>query len=50
MTTTTTAWANLPARTHARPAEPLRRPFAPAAIGFRAMMKVPYNDNPFGGA
>jgi hypothetical protein len=28
----------------------LRRPFAPGAIGFRAMMKVPLNGDPFGGA
>jgi phage shock protein PspC (stress-responsive transcriptional regulator) len=27
-----------------------RRPFAPGAIGFRAMTKVPYNGDPFGGA
>ena len=39
-----------PARTHAEAAALLRRPFAPGAIGFRAMMKVPYNDNPVGGA
>jgi hypothetical protein len=40
----------LPARTHAQAAALLRRPFAPGAIGFRAMMKVPYNGDPFGGA
>jgi hypothetical protein len=39
-----------PAQTHAEAAALLRRPFAPGAIGFRAMMKVPYNGNPFGGA
>src|ERR1035437_4621258 len=50
MSTTTTERAALPARTHAQPASLLRRPFAPGAIGFRAMMKVPLNGNPFGGA
>ncbi len=40
----------LPARTHAEAAALLRRPFAPGAIGFRAMTKVPYNGDPFGGA
>ncbi len=40
----------LPARTHAQAAALFRRPFAPGAIGFRAMMKVPYNGDPFGGA
>src|SRR5258707_12840897 len=40
----------MPAQTHAQAAELLRRPFAPGAIGFRAMMKVPLNGNPFGGA
>ena len=39
-----------PARTHAEAAALLRRPFAAGAIGFRAMMKVAYNDNPVGGA
>jgi hypothetical protein len=39
-----------PARTHTEAAALLRRPFAPGAIGFRAMMKVPYDDNPVGGA
>jgi hypothetical protein len=39
-----------PARTHAEAAALLRRPFAPGAIGFRAMMRVPYDDNPVGGA
>jgi hypothetical protein len=39
-----------PATTHAPAAELLRRPFAAGAIGFRAMMKVPLNGNPFGGA
>jgi hypothetical protein len=40
----------MPARTHAQAAELLRRPFAPGAIGFRAMVKVPLNGDPFGGA
>ena len=39
-----------PARTHAEAAALLRRPFAPGAIGFRAMMRVPFNGDPFGGA
>src|SRR5437016_4480943 len=50
MSTTTAERATLPARTHAHAAELLRRPFAPGAIGFRAMMKVPLNGDPFGGA
>jgi hypothetical protein len=41
---------NPPARTHAEAVALFRRPFAPGAIGFRAMMKVPYNGDPFGGA
>jgi hypothetical protein len=47
---TTSERASLPARTHADAAMLLRRPFAPGAIGFRAMMKVPLNGDPFGGA
>src|SRR3954452_23411487 len=39
-----------PARTHAEAIALLRRPFAPGAIGFRAMSKVPWNDDPWGGA
>jgi hypothetical protein len=39
-----------PAQTHAEATELLRRPFAPGAIGFRAMMKVPHNGQPYGGA
>jgi hypothetical protein len=35
-----------PARTHAEAAALFRRPFAPGAIGFRAMTRVPYNDTP----
>ena len=40
----------LPADTHAEAGAALRRPFAAGAIGFRAMSKVPYNGDPFGGA
>lgn len=52
--TPTTPAANIaavepPARTHQQAAELLRRPFAPGAIGFRAMTKVPYNGDPWGG-
>ena len=47
---TTNERAELPARSHAHAATLLRRPFAPGAIGFRAMMKVPLNEDPFGGA
>jgi hypothetical protein len=50
MTTITGGRTDLPARTHAQAAALLRRPFAPGAIGFRAMTKVPYNGDPFGGA
>src|SRR5690349_6500834 len=39
-----------PARTHAEAAALFRRPFAPGAIGFRAMTKVPYNGQPYAGA
>jgi hypothetical protein len=39
-----------PAQTHADATELLRRPFAPGAIGFRAMTRVSYNGNPFAGA
>ena len=39
-----------PARTHAQASVLLRRPFAPGAIGFRAMTKVPFNGDPYGGA
>src|SRR5947208_13851515 len=47
---TTNERAGLPARTHTQAAELFRRPFASGAIGFRAMMKVPLNGDPFGGA
>jgi hypothetical protein len=39
-----------PARTHQQAIELFRRPFAPGAVGFRAMTKVPWNDDPWGGA
>jgi hypothetical protein len=38
MSTTIAERATLPARTHADAAMLLRRPFAPGAVGFRAMM------------
>ncbi len=47
---TTATAATPPARTHQRAIELLRRPFAPGAIGFRAMTKVPYHGDPWGGA
>src|SRR5207248_9391794 len=50
MPTTTGGNLNPPAHTHADAAALFRRPFAPGAIGFRAMSKVPYNGDPFGGA
>ena len=48
-TDTTTAVAG-PARTHAEAGELLRRPFAPGAIGFRAMTKVTLGGVQYGGA
>jgi hypothetical protein len=39
-----------PARTHAEAAVLFRRPFAPGAIGFRAMTKAPYRGQPYAGA
>jgi hypothetical protein len=42
--------ANPPARTHAEAAALFRRPFAPGAIGFRAMTKVPFNGQSYAGA
>src|SRR3954467_1199429 len=39
-----------PARTHNEAIRLFRRPFAPGAIGFRAMSKVPYGQDPWGGA
>jgi hypothetical protein len=41
---------NPPARTHAEAATLFRRPFAPGAIGFRAMTKVLYRGEPYAGA
>src|SRR3954451_12049093 len=40
----------LPARTHDEALAHLRRPFAPGAIGLRAMSKAPWGDDPWGGA
>jgi hypothetical protein len=48
-TTATTTAAAL-ARTHAEAGELLRRPFAPGAIGFRAMTKVTLGGVQYGGA
>jgi len=50
MPRTTGGNLNPPARTHAEATALFRRPFASGAIGFRAMTKVPYNGDPFGGA
>jgi hypothetical protein len=50
MSDNTQITANPPARTHAEAAVLFRRPFAPGAIGFRAMTKVPYNGQPYAGA
>jgi hypothetical protein len=47
---TTTPTGTLPARTHAQASELLRRPFAPGAIGFRAMSKTQLGNDPYGGA
>jgi hypothetical protein len=46
----TTTAAAAPARTHSEAAELLRRPFAPGAIGFRAMTKVTLGGVQYGGA
>jgi hypothetical protein len=50
MSNPTPLTANAPARTHAEAAVLFRRPFAPGAIGFRAMTKVPYKGEPYAGA
>jgi hypothetical protein len=50
MSNDTPITANPPARTHAEAAALFRRPFAPGAIGFRAMTKVPFNGQPYTGA
>src|SRR3954471_10042538 len=39
-----------PAHTHDQASNLFRRPFAPGAVGFRAMSKVPWNEDPWGGA
>src|SRR5690349_3330127 len=39
-----------PAQTHHQATNLFRRPFAPGAIGFRAMSKVPWGNDPYGGA
>src|SRR3954470_82184 len=39
-----------PARTHDEATALFRRPFAPGAVGFRAMSKVPWGNDPWGGA
>jgi hypothetical protein len=49
-TDTPSSAATAPARTHAEAGELLRRPFAPGAIGFRAMTKVTLNGVQYGGA
>ncbi len=46
----TSSNVNPPARTHAEAATLFRRPFAPGAIGFRPMTKVPYRGQPYAGA
>jgi hypothetical protein len=48
--TATAAGPVAPARTHHEAIALFRRPFAPGAIGFRAMTKVPWNNDPWGGA
>ena len=50
MSNQTLITANPPAHTHAEAAVLFRRPFAPGAIGFRAMTKVPYKGEPYAGA
>src|SRR4051794_8470111 len=50
MTADTAAGIMPPARTHDDAIALFRRPFAPGAVGFRAMSKVPWNDDPWGGA
>jgi hypothetical protein len=50
MTNPTFIDPTMPARTHAEAAVLFRRPFAPGAIGFRAMTKVPHQSVPYAGA
>jgi hypothetical protein len=45
-----TPTAEPPAATHREAAQLFRRPFAPGAVGFRAMTKVAYNGEPYAGA
>jgi hypothetical protein len=40
----------VPARTHAQAAELFRRPFAPAAVGFRVIERTELDGDPLGGA
>src|SRR3954454_12592745 len=39
-----------PAHTHDQATNLFRRPFAPGAVGFRAMSKMPWGHDPYGGA
>src|SRR3954454_18799102 len=39
-----------PAHTHDHATTLFRRPFAPGAVGFRAMSKVAWGNDPYGGA
>src|SRR4051812_49894922 len=50
MTADTAAGPVPPASTHDDAIALFRRPFAPGAVGFRAMSKVPWNHDPWGGA
>jgi hypothetical protein len=50
MSNPTAPTINPPARTHAEASVLFRRPFAPGAIGFRAMTKVAYKGEPYAGA
>src|SRR6476660_510961 len=50
MSTHAPSLAEPPARTHEEANALFRRPFAPGAIGFRAMSKAPHNGDPWGGA
>src|SRR3954468_1332524 len=50
MSIDSTGFPEPPARTHEEAIALFRRPFAPGALGFRAMSKVPWNDDPWGGA
>jgi hypothetical protein len=49
-TATPTPALQPPARTHAEAVELFRRPFAPGAIGFRAMTKVSFDGQAYAGA